>query len=474
MKQIRRVFLTSFLLLPSSFFLVPVPVLVLAQQLPPLPRLAIDLFPSSAHAAVSKVYKTAAARPTDADAVGALARVLHAWEQWDAAHQAYSRAQALAPRVFQWHYLDALVLEKMARHAEVVARLKAAVGIALDYAPARVRLADSLFDAGELKEAAGLYDALTREPATDPMGQFGLGRIAAAEGRQEAAVQHLERAVALFPEWGAAHYALARAYRALGRRDDAERALARHAQYGSSWPALEDKVATSIAGLREDARATLQRGVKLAEENDVKGAIAAHEAALALDPSLALAHANLISLYGRQQDWAKGEAHYRALVQLGGEGSDAHYDYGVLLGLQGKLEESAAAYRKALEVNPAHARASNNLGDVLERQRKPEAALDSYRRAVESQPLFRLARLNVGRMLLILGRTDEAIVELQKIVEPRDAESPRYVFALAVAYVRAGRKDEGVKWATDARQLALQFGQNDLAAAIDRDLARLK
>jgi hypothetical protein len=40
--------------------------------------------------------------------------------------------------------------------------------------------------------------------------------------------------------------------------------------------------------------------------------------------------------------------------------------------------------------------------------------------------------------------------------------------------VRAGHRDEGVKWATDARQLAVEHGQLELAAAIERDLARLK
>ena len=37
----------------------------------------------------------------------------------------------------------------------------------------------------------------------------------------------------------------------------------------------------------------------------------------------------------------------------------------------------------------------------------------------------------------------------------------------------SGHRDEGIKWATDARQLALQYGQHELAAAIERDLAGL-
>ena len=43
-------------------------------------------------------------------------------------------------------------------------------------------------------------------------------------------------------------------------------------------------------------------------------------------------------------------------------------------------------------------------------------------------------------MLIALARPDEAAIELEKIVEPRDAEAPRYLFALGVAHLRAGRK----------------------------------
>jgi tetratricopeptide (TPR) repeat protein len=400
--------------------------------------------------------------------------VLHAWEQWDAAHDAYVRAQGLAPRSFDWHYLDAIVLARLARHAEAAAHLKAAVAAAPDFAPARVKLADALFEAGDLEASRVAYDELAKDPATEPMGLFGLGRIAAAQKKHEAAIELLQRAVRLFPEWGAAHYALALSYRALGRRDEAQQALDRHAQFGARWPALEDPTAASIAAIRDDARALLQRGLALADRGDLAGAIEVHEAALAKDPNLAAAHANLIVLYGRKKDYAKAEAHYREALRVGADPGDIHYDYGVLLGLQQKWDEAAAAYKQALAANPLHARASNNLGEIYERQRNVEAALESYQRSAASQPLFRLARFNAGRMLLALGRTDEAVKEFARIVEQRDAESPRYLFALAAAYVRSGRKEEGVKWATEAKRLAQEFGQAELAAAIERELARLK
>jgi len=286
-------------------------------------------------------------------------------------------------------------------------------------------------------------------------------------------VAHLERAVALFPEYGAAHYALALSYRALGRRDAAERALEQHARYGPRWPAIPDPMLAGVAALRDDAETTFQRGIRLADEGDLSGAIAAHEEALARDPSIAQAHANLISLYGRSRNWAKADEHYRAVVALGFNLGDAHYDYGVLLGLQEKWDAAADAYRQAIAVNPRHAQAHNNLGQILERQRALEAAADEYRRAAESQPAFRIAGFNLGRMLIALGRNDEAIHALEPLIAPRDAEAPRYLFALATAHVRAGHRDEGIKWANDARQLAVQYGQQELAAAIERELAQL-
>src|SRR5580765_8349234 len=87
-------------------------------QLPPLPRVDLESYSEAAREAVSPALRVAAARPADPKAIGAFASMLQAWEQLDAAHQAYTRAQALAPRSFEWLYLDGVVLERLVRHAE--------------------------------------------------------------------------------------------------------------------------------------------------------------------------------------------------------------------------------------------------------------------------------------------------------------------------------------------------------------------
>src|SRR5262245_55980224 len=210
--------------------------LLLAQ--PSLPTLSIETFPATAREAIATVQREAHAHPNDPRVVGAYGRILHAWEQWRAAHDVYSRAAALAPAAPEWRYLDAVVLQRLARHAEAATRLREVVKLSPDYLPARVKLAEALLESGALPDRKTLFLALVKVPAATPASEVGLGRIAAAEGKHADAIAHFQRAVALFPELGAAYYGLALSHRALGQRDEAQKALAQHSRYGARWPAL--------------------------------------------------------------------------------------------------------------------------------------------------------------------------------------------------------------------------------------------
>src|SRR3989442_15347519 len=164
--------------------------LLLAQPaIPPLPRLALDSYPSPAREAISRAYRDAIERPTDAAAVGTLARPLHAWEQWSAAHEAYTRAQALSPVAFEWQYLDALVLRRLARHGEAVPRLEQALKASPDYLPARVTRAEALFESGDLERSARLFEPLRRGPAAGPAPAIRLRRLPPPDGAPDVALR---------------------------------------------------------------------------------------------------------------------------------------------------------------------------------------------------------------------------------------------------------------------------------------------
>ena len=442
--------------------------------LPALPAVAIESFPEEARTSIQTALAKARATPADAVAAGGLGITLQAWEQWEAAHAAYLRAQAIAPAAPDWWHLDGLVLLRLARYGDAAAAFETALARQPDLLASSARLAEARFESGEIEASRRAYEALAGRPESAPVGQLGLGRIAARQGQHEQAIGHFERAIALFPEFAAAYYGLAQSLRALGRRAEAASALEQQQRHGTRWPAIDDAYAARVAMVRDDPRGHLFRGLRLAELGDLDGAIAAHEEAIARNPALAQARANLISLYGRAGKFADAERHYRAILEIGYNLDEAHYNYGVLLGLQKRWAEAEDAFGKAVAANPLHAQARNNLGQMLETRGLVAEALAQYRDAVAADPALRIARYNLGRMLLALKRPSEALAEFAKLREPADAESPRYLYALAVAHIQSGNRESGVSIAREARARATQFGQTELVAAIDRDLATLK
>src|SRR4051812_38050811 len=114
---------------PPPGFLPPPPVTTPAAAPSPPPPPALHTQSPPAPPDITRAHRRASERPGDEQSVGALGRVLHAWEQWGAAHDTYVRAHALAPRTFDWPYLDAVVLQRLGQPAAAVARLHEALAI---------------------------------------------------------------------------------------------------------------------------------------------------------------------------------------------------------------------------------------------------------------------------------------------------------------------------------------------------------
>jgi tetratricopeptide (TPR) repeat protein len=65
------------------------------------------------------------------------------------------------------------------------------------------------------------FRALVRDDPGDPVSQLSLSLALAAAGQHAEAAAGFERAIALAPDYSAAHRGLGRAYEALGRREAA-------------------------------------------------------------------------------------------------------------------------------------------------------------------------------------------------------------------------------------------------------------
>jgi len=439
-----------------------------------VPSLPLDTLPAAARERVAAAYQRATTAPASADASGSVAMLLHSYDQFGLAEAWYRRAARLDSAAFDWAYLLGVVQAERGHQEDAARSLRDAVERRPRDVPARLRLADLLLARGDLDASAALYEELVKEYPDLPQAHHGAGRVEAARGHPAAAAERFRRATDLFTGYGAAHYALGLAYRDLARADDARAALQLYEAHRMEAPPLDDPVLARVRQLKTGPLARLAEGVRLGKEGDLEGARREHEAALVADPSLAQAHANLISLYGRLGRPDKAEEHYKASVALSPGLAEAHYDYGVLLVQQQRTREAAQAFERALAINPNYAAAHNNLGNMLEAEGRGAEAESHYRAAIANDPTYRLARFNLGRTLVAQQKPAEAVAELEKTLVPEDDETPRYLYALAAAWVRAGDRAKGLQYGRQAQEKATARGQTDLAATIARDLRSLE
>ncbi len=459
---------------PPTALLVVVSILstaaVSAQSMPPLPKLPLETYEAGIREPITQAYRSAEQEPEDPERNGTLGMLLYANEQYELAETCFARAHALGPKEARWAYLLGRTQVYLAHYDRAIASLGEALRLEAGYLPARLMLAKSLLEAGRADESRALYRRIVEERPDTAEAHYGLGRIAADRGETGAAVEALVRACTLFPGFGAAHYALARAYRAKGDEAKAREELALYQKDKLGWPAVPDPRLAAIVALKTGANARLTRGIQLAEEGRLQAAADEHEAALATDPKLVQAHVNLIRIYAQLGQPDQAEAHYRAALAVDPNRAELHYNYGVFLTGKSRNAEAADAFRRAVELNPAHADAQNNLAYLLMTSGKLDEAALHYRAALESRPQHRAAHFNLARILVQQGKLREAIEHLERTLLPEDAETPRFTYALGAAWARAGNREEALKYLREARWKATTLGQAELLASIDKDL----
>jgi tetratricopeptide (TPR) repeat protein len=207
-------------------------------------------------------------------------------------------------------------------------------------------------------------------------------------------------------------------------------------------------------------------------------ALAAARRAIALDSSVAEAHAALAHILMHRLHWAEAEREYRRAIALDPGYATAHLWYAVYLMAVGRADEAAAEARRARALDPLsvavnwlagsllsdvgrHAEAVAVLDGMLERvpghtgMRYARAlALVEVRRYAEGvAELERLGRpLALARALALQGRTTEAsrIVHVEE-ARPAPAASPisehaRRATEFARAYVALGEHEKALDW----------------------------
>jgi tetratricopeptide (TPR) repeat protein len=103
----------------------------------------------------------------------------------------------------------------------------------------------------------------------------------------------------------------------------------------------------------------------------------------------------------------------------------------------GQLDQAEAAFRDVLARGGNQAFVHHNLGIVHQQRNRHVEALAEFRAAARLDPAFGPARLLAGSSLLALGRTEEAVAELERAVRLMPGEKAAHL-QLADACERAG------------------------------------
>jgi protein O-GlcNAc transferase len=259
--------------------------------------------------------------------------------------------------------------------------------------------------AGRLHEAEPIYRQIVAADPNHHDAWHLLGVIANQEGKPQAGVECIQRALEHRPDWAEAHYNLGNAWRIRGKLDEA---------------------------------------------------VACYQRALELKPDFAEAHNNLGIVFKDQGKLDEAAACYQRALHLKQDLSDPHNNLGIVFREQGKLDQAVACYQRALELKPDHALVYNNLGDAWRDRGNRGEAVACYQRAVQLKPDFVLAHYNLGIAWKDLGNLDEAVACYRRVLELQ----PDHAWAhndLGIAFKDVGKLDQAVAYFQRAVQLKPDF-----------------
>jgi len=392
------------------------------------------------------------------------------------------------------------------RFEEARDRATAALQIDPDHAAAHVVLGQAL--AG-LHDAGGSEEQFSRAVRLDPASadaRIALGSVFWAKGKHEEAEKELQRAVELAPMDGGANRALALLYMASGRAAKAEPlwrtvsgqsggalALAdyyiatgrltdaeRDLEKRVAQPPVRDVKDVSDAarirlagvqyslGKRDAAHATLQsipadsrvhvdalllRSRFLLAEHDLKGALAAAEAATASDSTssvAASAKGAVLAAMGRDDDAAQA---FQAAFTADARNSVAATGIAAIRLRQGHAWDAVGWAERARKVNEDDFAARLVLIEALAGAGQSSRAEEEARAVAAAWPDVMAAQVEFAAVLASVGKAADARRAYEKALTLRASDSPASLLLAAQAYAATGARDRAETSLTRALEL---------------------
>ena len=418
-------------------------------------------------------YNETLRTPENADTVGRLGMILQCYRKYELAEICYRRATALSPHSLRWVYCLGNIEGWLGKNQEAIHHVREALMLDEHYTPARVRLAQLLFESGDVQQSGKEYEECIRQNPRLAEARLGRGRVHAAQGAWLEAIASYREACNLFQNYAAAHYALGMAYRKTGERTKSLEELEFYQRFKKAPQPAEDPLIDAINSLYAGGNTHFINGSWLVQQRKPQQAAAEFESALKLNPRLIMAHVNLIAMYGELGQPTLAEEHFREAVKLDPGWAEAYYNWGLLLSHERKSSEAREAFQKAIEVNPTYADAHIDLAQILDEAGSLSDAQQHLRLALENSPDNRRAHYILGDSLIRGGKFQEAISQLLDTIRVEDDKTPLCLQTLAIAYQRAGDLSHALYYTREARQRAVSRNMAELAERLQEQLDSL-
>src|SRR5881628_3201262 len=191
-----------------------------------------------------------------------------------------------------------------------------------------------------------------------------------------------------------------------------------------------------------DAYQRLTASTYLRPREGMPKARAAVLKALALDPTLADAHASLgdqLCVY----DWdaSAAERELRRAIELNPSVANAHYFYANCLAAHGRLDEALAEARRAHELDPLNPEVATGLPWALYVARRYDEAIAVQQKALDLEPGSAHAHMLLALPLAGKGSYAEALAEARKMAALA-GDAPNFAGILGYVAGRAGERAE--------------------------------
>ena len=160
-------------------------------------------------------------------------------------------------------------------------------------------------------------------------------------------------------------------------------------------------------------------------DNDLAGAIAAYDQAIALYPQFVNAYNNRGNAHRAQGNLARAIADLARAIALNPEYATGFYNRGNAFYYSGELTKAIDDYDQAIHLDPQSANAYNNRATAWSDLGDLAGAIADYNRAIDLDPDFDFAHNNRGTVYIDLGDPARAIVDFNQAIDlnPQFAEA---------------------------------------------------